>query len=98
MSATTVARINTIVTANTAQFTAAMGKAQKTAGTFATKAATAARAASGPLTLGLLGAGAAAIGAASDFESSMTKIESLVGVAGSEVDAMKGWTAAESKR
>lgn len=85
---TTVARINTIVTANTTQFTAAMGKAQTTAGKFAAAAKTAARAASGPLTLGILGAGAAAVKAAVDFDDSMTKIESLVGIAGSEVDAM----------
>ncbi|MGA0367157.1 MAG: phage tail tape measure protein [Ilumatobacteraceae bacterium] len=85
---TTVARINTIVTANTTQFTAAMGKAQTTAGKFAAAAGAAARAASGPLTLGLLGVGAAAVKAAVDFDDSMTKIESLVGIAGSEVDAM----------
>lgn len=85
---TTVARINTIVTANTTQFTAAMGKAQTTAGKFTAAAGAAAKAASGPLTLGLLGVGAAAVKAAVDFDDSMTKIESLVGIAGSEVDAM----------
>lgn len=88
MSATTVASIQTIVTANTAQFTAAMGKAQTTAGKFTAAAGAAARAASGPLTLGLIGAGAAAINAGIDFDDSMTKIESLVGIAGAEVDAM----------
>jgi TP901 family phage tail tape measure protein len=89
MSATTVARINTIVTANTTQFTAAMAKAQTRAGKFAAVAATAARAASGPLTMGLLAVGGAAVKAATDFDDSMSKIESLVGIAGDEVDAMK---------
>ena len=85
---TTVARINTIVTASTKQFDAAMSKAETRAGKFAAGAQAAARAASGPLTLGLLGVGAAAVKAAVDFDDSMTKIESLVGIAGSEVDAM----------
>lgn len=86
---TTVARINTIVTANTAQFDASMRRAQTTAGRFAARAGAAAKAASGPLTLGLIGAGTAAVRAATQFDDSMTKIESLVGVAGSEVDKMK---------
>ena len=85
---TTVARINTIVTANTTQFTAAMGKAQTRAGKFALAAGTAARAASGPLTLALVAAGAAAISSASQFESSMGKIESLVGLSAEAVDGM----------
>jgi TP901 family phage tail tape measure protein len=89
MSATTVARINTIVTANTTQFTAAMGKAQTRAGKFAAAAGAAAKAASGPLTMGLLAVGGAAVKAAIDFDDSMSKIESLVGIAGDEVDAMK---------
>ena len=86
---TTVARINTIVTANTTQFTAAMAKAQTRAGKFAAAAGAAAKAASGPLTMGLLAVGGAAVKAATDFDDSMTKIESLVGIAGEEVDAMK---------
>lgn len=86
---TTVARINTIVTANTKQFTLQMAKAQLQAGNFKKAAMTAAKAASGPLALGLLAAGGAAVGAATKFEDSMSKIESLVGVAGDEVDAMK---------
>ena len=86
---TTVARINTIVTANTTQFTAAMSKAQTRAGKFAAAAGAAAKAASGPLTMGLLAVGGAAVKAATDFDDSMTKIESLVGIAGEEVDAMK---------
>ena len=86
---TTVARINTIVTANTAQFDASMRRAQTTAGRFAARAGAAAKAASGPLTLGLIGAGTAAVKAATQFDDSMTKIESLVGIAGSEVDKMK---------
>jgi TP901 family phage tail tape measure protein len=85
---TTVARINTIVTANTTQFTAAMNKAQTRAGKFAAAAGAAAKAASGPLTMALIGVGGAAIKAATDFDDSMTKIESLVGIAGDEVDAM----------
>ncbi len=89
MSATTVARINTLVTANTTQFTAAMAKAQTRAGKFAAAAGAAAKAASGPLTMGLLAVGGAAVKAATDFDDSMTKIESLVGIAGAEVDAMK---------
>jgi len=86
---TTVARINTIVTANTAQFDASMRRAQTTAGRFTAKAGAVAKAASGPLTLGLIGAGAAAVKSAVQFDDSMTKIESLVGIAGSEVDKMK---------
>ena len=86
---TTVARINTIVTASTKQFDAAMGKAETRAGKFAAGAQAAAKAASGPLTLGLIGAGAAAVTAAVQFDNSMTKIESLVGIAGEEVDRMK---------
>lgn len=89
MSATTVARINTLVTANTTQFHAAMAKAQTRAGKFAAAAGAAAKAASGPLTMGLLAVGGAAVKAATDFDDSMTKIESLVGIAGAEVDAMK---------
>ena len=89
MSATTVARINTLVTANTTQFRAAMAKAQTRAGKFAAAAGAAAKAASGPLTMGLLAVGGAAVKAATDFDDSMTKIESLVGIAGAEVDAMK---------
>ena len=89
MSATTVARINTLVTANTTQFTAAMAKAQTRAGKFAAAAGAAAKAASGPLTMGLLAVGGAAVKTATDFDDSMTKIESLVGIAGAEVDAMK---------
>lgn len=88
MSATTVARINTIVTANTTQFTAAMGKAQTRAGKFAAAAGVAAKAASGPLTMALIGVAGAAVKAATDFDDSMTKIESLVGIASDEVDAM----------
>ena len=86
---TTVARINTIVTANTTQFNQAMGKAQTTRRKVRHGAKAAAKAASGPLTLGLIGAGTAAVKAAVDFDNSMTKIESLVGIAGSEVDKMK---------
>jgi len=86
---TTVARINTIVTANTKQYTLGMAKAQLQSKKFGKAALTAARAASGPLTLGMLAVGGAAIKAATDFDDSMTKIESLVGIAGAEVDAMK---------
>ncbi len=86
---TTVARINTIVTANTSQFTTGMQQAEGRAAKFKASIGGVARAASGPLTLGLLGAGAAAVKAATEFDDSMSKIESLVGVAGSEVEAMK---------
>ncbi len=86
---TTVARINTIVTANTKQYTLGMAKAQLQSKQFAKAALTAARAASGPLALGMIAVGGAAIKAATDFDDSMTKIESLVGIAGDEVDAMK---------
>lgn len=86
---TTVARINTIVTANTSQFTAGMKLAEGRAAKFKASIGNVAKAASGPLTLGLLGAGAAAVKAATEFDDSMSKIESLVGVAGSEVEAMK---------
>lgn len=87
---TTVARINAVVTANTTQFTKAMNGAEAKANGFKGKLGALAKQASGPLTLGLIAAGGAAAAMATDFESSMSKIESLVGVAGDEVDAMKG--------
>ena len=90
VAGTTVARINTIVTANTKQYTFAMAKAQLMAGNYAKAAKAAALASSGPLTKGLLVAGAAATKMAVDFDDSMTKIESLVGIASDQVDAMKG--------
>lgn len=86
---TTVARINAVVTANTTQFTAAMQGAEKQTQSFRQKAAALGRMASKTVTAGLLAAGGAAVKAATDFESSMAKIESLVGIAGDEVDAMK---------
>ena len=66
-----------------------MAKAQTRAGKCAAAAGAAAKAASGPLTMGLLAVGGAAVKAATDFDDSMTKIESLVGIAGAEVAAMK---------
>lgn len=87
---TTVAKINAVVTANTTQFTGAMTAAEKKAQTFSSKAGALSKKMSGPLTLGLLGAGAAAVAAGTEFEASMNKIESLVGLSSDAVDGMTG--------
>tara|TARA_R110000744_G_scaffold215342_1_gene334194 strand:- start:134 stop:2845 length:2712 start_codon:yes stop_codon:yes gene_type:complete len=85
---TTVAKINAVVTANTAQFTGAMTAAEKKAQSFTSKAGALSKKMSGPVTLALLGAAAAAIAAGTEFESSMKKIESLVGLSAEAVDGM----------
>ena len=85
---TTVAKINAVVTANTTQFTGAMTAAEKKAQSFTSKAGALSKKMSGPVTLALLGAAAAAIAAGTEFESSMKKIESLVGLSAEAVDGM----------
>ncbi len=85
---TTVAKINAVVTANTTQFTGAMTAAEKKAQSFTSKAGALSKKMSGPVTLALLGAAAAAVAAGTEFESSMKKIESLVGLSAEAVDGM----------
>ena len=85
---TTVAKINAVVTANTTQFTGAMTAAEKKAQSFTSKAGLLSKKMSGPVTLALLGAAAAAVAAGTEFESSMKKIESLVGLSAEAVDGM----------
>ena len=85
---TTVAKINAVVTANTTQFTGAMTAAEKKAQSFTSKAGLLAKKVSGPLALGFIGAAAASVAAGTEFEASMKKIESLVGLSTEAVDGM----------
>jgi len=86
---TTVATIKAVVTADTSKFTAGMQGAERQADGFRTKAGALAKQMRGPMTAALAGVGVAAVKSAVNFESSMSKIESLVGIAGDEVEAMK---------
>ena len=83
-----VARLKAVLSGDSSQLRADLGKAERSLKNFGDKATKTGRTLSTRVTLPMVGLGAAAVKTAADFESSMTKITALVGVAKDEVDTM----------
>jgi len=83
-----VARLKAVLSGDSSQLRADLGKAEQSLKNFGDKATKTGRSLTTKVTLPMVGLGAAAVKTAADFESSMTKITALVGVAKDEVDSM----------
>lgn len=83
-----VARLKAVLSGDSSQLRADLGKAERSLKTFGDNATKVGRSLTTKVTLPMIGLGAAAVKTAVDFESSMTKITALVGVAKDEVDTM----------
>jgi len=83
-----VARLKAVLSGDSSQLRADLGKAEQSLKNFGDKATKTGRSLTTKVTLPMVGLGAAAVKTAVDFESSMTKITALVGVAKDEVDSM----------
>ena len=86
----TVGIVRAIVTADVTQLKKGMTDAQRSADKMATKMKAVGKSMSMKVTLPLLAVGGAAAKMASDFEFSMTQIETLVGRSVGEVETLKG--------
>ena len=83
-----VARLKAVLSGDSSQLRADLGKAERSLKKFGDNATKTGRSLTTKVTLPMVGLGAAAVKTAADFESSMTKITALVGVAKDEVDTM----------
>ena len=83
-----VARLKAVLSGDSSQLRADLGKAERSLKDFGDKATKTGRSLTTKVTLPMVGLGVAAVKTAADFESSMTKITALVGVAKDEVDTM----------
>lgn len=90
MADAVVGRIKAVVTADATGLTTGLDRAQAKLQSFSDGALRVGRTMTTRLTVPLVAAGAAAVKTASQFESSMSKITALVGVAENEVKAMEG--------
>jgi TP901 family phage tail tape measure protein len=88
MAESTLGRIKVVLNADTSNLVAGMSRASTKLSDFGDKATRVGRTLTTRVTLPMVGLAAAAVKTASDFESSMTKITALVGVARDEVDRM----------
>ena len=88
MADAVVGRIKAVVTADATGLTTGLDRASKKLDNFGDKALRAGRTLTTRLTLPMVAVGTAAVKTATEFESSMTKITALVGVARDEVDRM----------
>ena len=86
----TVGVVKAIVTADVAQLKKGMNEAQRSLDNFSKNAKAVGKSMTMKVTAPLIGAGVAAGKMASDFEFSMTQIETLVGRSAQEVDSLKG--------
>ena len=82
-------RVSWIISANIDNWQKNLNKAQKSMHRFASNMQRMGRTMTTFVTAPIVAAGGASLKMAADFESSMSKIEGLVGVARSEVDRMK---------
>jgi TP901 family phage tail tape measure protein len=83
-----VARLKAVLSGDSSQLRADLGKAERSLKTFGDNATKVGRSLTTKVTLPMVGLGAAAVKTAVNFETSMTKITALVGVAKDEVDTM----------
>jgi len=83
-------RLEVIISANPRQLTAGLKTAQARLKNFSSKMSALGSSLQTRLALPLVAAGGSAIKMAADFDKSMTKIKTLVGVAASDVDGMTG--------
>ena len=83
-----VARLKAVLSGDSSQLRTDLGKAERSLKNFGDKATKTGRSLTTKVTLPMAGLGVAAVKTAADFESSMTKITALVGVAKDEVDRM----------
>jgi TP901 family phage tail tape measure protein len=83
-------RLEVIISANPRQLTAGLKTAQARLKNFSSKMSALGSSLQTRLALPLAAAGGSAIKMAADFDKSMTKIKTLVGVAASDVDGMTG--------
>lgn len=90
MAEAVVARLKAVLSGDSSQLKRDLDKATRNLDEFGKKAQRAGRQMTMRLTLPIVGAGAAAVKTASDFEKSMSKITALVGVAADEVASMEG--------
>ena len=74
---------------NSAAFTGSLKKVEGKLGKFSKKLGSIGSSLTTSLTMPLLGVGAMAIKTAAEFETSMTKIQTLVGTSAAEVDILK---------
>ncbi len=84
-----VSTVTAVITAKTAQFQKQMAAAQTSLGKFSQKAATVGPALTKGVTLPMAAIAGVSLKAASDFEASMTKIETLVGRTAEEVEMLQ---------
>ena len=85
-----VARLKAVLSGDSSQLRADLGKAERSLKDFGQNATKVGRSLTTKVTLPMVGLGVAAVKTAADFETSMTKITALVGVAKDEVDSMSG--------
>lgn len=83
-------KLQVIISSDTRQLTSGLKRAQSKLKSFSTKLSSIGSSLQSRLALPLAAAGGASIKMAADFDKSMTKIKTLVGVAANEVDAMSG--------
>jgi len=83
-----VARLKAVLSGDSSQLRADLGRAERSLKNFGDNATKVGRSLTTKVTLPMVGLGVAAVKTAADFESSMTKITALVGVAKDEVDSM----------